>query len=583
MIGSQPEDADLYDEVSEEQYKSIVGKRLAKDDFIEDDDGSGYADNGMDVWENTRNESEGSDEEQEKRCEPDLSGGYGCILNMKVGRSASKKTTGRTAKTKPLPTSKPSAYRPQVTEDSENDFMADLLGTVENSSPHIASSSPLQSGFRRKRKNSPGDAYDSGSLTNPSSDGFDLPSSGPLFRGNPLSDGPDGRDIGLWEMRTSDSAKKPRLTVKAEDVETPRNARKGVSFATDMDMDDGFDVGADTAVKSEEVEEEDDDEDFLVRSDRAITAKANQSKARDRLMAAIGAGKSNDATPKAASTKTRRSMVNGSAMSAKLEMEKQARVKAELLAAETKAESSSVSKPNGNSAKGAAERQSWLRLQETLNTGGLNDDSLGSPFTAAAAAQKKYTPSLRIDAFEPLESDEASGMDTESDGEHSDSSIKARQDRRKKRKTGAQDEPDAERNLRFYWLDYLEQDGVVHLLGKVFDRSVEKFVSCCVTITGIQRNLFILPRERRLGESTSVAFQWYIAKLIQFTTDEEFETDQEVSVMDVHREFDALRRKHGVEGGFGMKKVTRKYAFEQPNVPRGEADWYKVIYGYDRT
>lgn len=52
--------------------------------------------------------------------------------------------------------------------------------------------------------------------------------------------------------------------------------------------------------------------------------------------------------------------------------------------------------------------------------------------------------------------------------------------------------------------------------------------------------------------------------------------------MDVHREFDALRRKHGVEGGFGMKKVTRKYAFEQPNVPRGEADWYKVVYGYDQ-
>jgi DNA polymerase alpha subunit A len=57
---------------------------------------------------------------------------------------------------------------------------------------------------------------------------------------------------------------------------------------------------------------------------------------------------------------------------------------------------------------------------------------------------------------------------------------------------------------------------------------------------------------------------------------------EEVSVMDVHREFDTLRRKHGVEGGFGMKKVIRKYAFEQPNVPRGEADWYKVVYGFDR-
>lgn len=44
--------------MTEDQYKSIVGSRLAERDFIEDDDGSGYADNGMDVWERTRNDSE---------------------------------------------------------------------------------------------------------------------------------------------------------------------------------------------------------------------------------------------------------------------------------------------------------------------------------------------------------------------------------------------------------------------------------------------------------------------------------------------------------------------------------------------
>jgi hypothetical protein len=380
--------------------------------------------------------------------------------------------------------------------------MANLLGTVDSSSQHIASSSPVQSGLRRKRKTSPGDAYDSGSLTNPSSDGFELPSDGPLFRGRSIGDSQEGRDIGLWEMRTGDSAKKPRLNVKAEDVETPRNARKGVSFANDMDMDDVFDAGVNGVVKAEENgdDDDDDDEDFLVRSDRAIAAKANQSKARDRLMAAIGANKAGDATPKAAPTKTRRAMVNGSAMSTKVEVEKQARIKAELLAAETQAESVPAAKPAGSASKGAAERQNWLRLQETLNTGSLNDDSLGSPFTATAAAQKKYIPSLRVNAFEPLDTEDSSGMDTASDGEHSDSSIKARQERRSKRKSGIQEDAETERRLRFYWLDYLEQDGVVHLLGKVFDRSMEKYVSCCVTVTGIQRNLFILPRERRLGE-----------------------------------------------------------------------------------
>ncbi len=31
-----------------------------------------------------------------------------------------------------------------------------------------------------------------------------------------------------------------------------------------------------------------------------------------------------------------------------------------------------------------------------------------------------------------------------------------------------------------------------------------------------------------------------------------------------------------------MKKVLRKYAFELQDVPQGESEWYKVVYGYDR-
>lgn len=45
------EDTDLYDEVSEEQYKRIVKGRLAKDDFVVDDGVDGYNDNGMDDWD----------------------------------------------------------------------------------------------------------------------------------------------------------------------------------------------------------------------------------------------------------------------------------------------------------------------------------------------------------------------------------------------------------------------------------------------------------------------------------------------------------------------------------------------------
>lgn len=73
VADEQPEDSDIYDEVSDDQYRSIVDSRLAQDDFVEDDDGSGYVDNGMDDWENEEEEEsededdfEGEDEELRK-------------------------------------------------------------------------------------------------------------------------------------------------------------------------------------------------------------------------------------------------------------------------------------------------------------------------------------------------------------------------------------------------------------------------------------------------------------------------------------------------------------------------------------
>ena len=47
---SQEEDTKIYDEVTEDQYQSIVRGRLQKDDFVVDDGVEGYMDNGMDDW-----------------------------------------------------------------------------------------------------------------------------------------------------------------------------------------------------------------------------------------------------------------------------------------------------------------------------------------------------------------------------------------------------------------------------------------------------------------------------------------------------------------------------------------------------
>lgn len=42
---------DLYEEVDEDQYKTIVRGRLDQDDFVVDDNGEGYADDGREEWD----------------------------------------------------------------------------------------------------------------------------------------------------------------------------------------------------------------------------------------------------------------------------------------------------------------------------------------------------------------------------------------------------------------------------------------------------------------------------------------------------------------------------------------------------
>jgi DNA polymerase alpha subunit A len=49
-------------------------------------------------------------------------------------------------------------------------------------------------------------------------------------------------------------------------------------------------------------------------------------------------------------------------------------------------------------------------------------------------------------------------------------------------------------SFRFFWLDHLEHEGVLYFIGKTLDRGTNAYVSCCVTVENLQRNLFVLPR-----------------------------------------------------------------------------------------
>ena len=59
------------------------------------------------------------------------------------------------------------------------------------------------------------------------------------------------------------------------------------------------------------------------------------------------------------------------------------------------------------------------------------------------------------------------------------------------------------------------------------------------------------------------------------------ETDLEVTRTDVFQELESLRQKHGIEG-WKAKFVQRKYAFEEQDVQKGESEWMKLVYGFDR-
>lgn len=116
-------------------------------------------------------------------------------------------------------------------------------------------------------------------------------------------------------------------------------------------------------------------------------------------------------------------------------------------------------------------------------------------------------------------------------------------------------------SLQMFWLDFMDQDGVVHLVGKALDRQSGRYVSVCLSVNGIQRNIFVQPRPTRVinGQDTGEA----------------------VTKTDVFEEFDKVRRQAGIEE-WATKFVDRNYAFEDPTVPKGTSEWMKVEYGFDR-
>ncbi|TBU30600.1 DNA polymerase alpha catalytic subunit [Dichomitus squalens] len=437
------DDSSIYDEVTENEYKTIVKGRLARDDFVVDDGFSGYVDTGVDDFE------EAGDVEEDEEERP---------KNKSKKAKADPKGKAK-AKPKPPPpavTPSISAYRPAVSVEKEDTFMQSLLGSMDTI---VTTPAPKT----RKRKPEPDPVYDDrGSSPEPyaparrsrsNGSGYGYGSTDPDTSDNYFDDpvGASSGDDFVVSPRKKPKTETPGITPAIDRIAKldMQGGNETESSFDDIDMDAFMDV--------------DDDFDFSAKP-----------------------------VPKA-----------------KIEVD---------------AEAKPLKPLNGNAAKPDVKKKlddnpSWLSVYDSLTVTG--DDSFGPAASTNGATRTPAPSNISV---------------LEEDG-----------------------------SLRFYWLDYLEHDGRLYFIGKTQDKKTKAWVSICVTVENLERNLFVLPRERRMEEDEY--------------TGEMYETDVVPTLGDIYSDFDKLRQKARI-GKFKAKFVKRKYAFGEKDVPREERDWLKVVYPF---
>ncbi|TGZ79741.1 DNA polymeras-like protein alpha catalytic subunit [Ascodesmis nigricans] len=123
-----------------------------------------------------------------------------------------------------------------------------------------------------------------------------------------------------------------------------------------------------------------------------------------------------------------------------------------------------------------------------------------------------------------------------------------------------QDALEEDGTVKMFWIDYTEVNGALILFGKVQDKRTGKYVSAFLKVDGILRNLYFLPRERRVVKGN--------------------ETEEEIEMSDVHEEAQKVMDLCHIPE-FKAKSSFRKYAFELPNIPK-EGDYLKILYPYTK-
>lgn len=522
------------------------------DDFIEDDDGSGYVDDGRNEWERSGGEEESdgdSENEQEYfertgRKKPKKSRAKG----GKNGSTAAKTSLASAFAKQPVTASRPGglsasasarraaeersaaameAYRPKVSREKEDDFMKRLMGGLEpasdasKSSPSSAAAAPTTPAARgypgrasgygllsssagssgRKRPYSsatfntggPQVTYRSTKRqypSSPSAEGSAPSSDLPEFS----SDGPDaavhisGSDTPPWEHRNADS----EGDFSAGDLTLTglgkAKAGRTSGVTKKIDLLGLKDKGTESGRPKA----------LRMQTGGPSDEDDDDDDGADFVVQAPG-----PAAAKAAATNLRRMNVSAEASAPTSEVKDEAQ-----------ADVSSATKSKSD--KGHA---AWQTINASLATVESASSANATVATSDAQAGSSSSTANKVQAV----------LD---DG-----------------------------TLPFYWTDHLELEaGLILLIGKVKDRTTGRYVSACLKVEGVERCVFLLMRDRKVDSEGNV-------------------TDEQPTEDDIYDEFDELRTRHGIKNFLG-KTVTRSYAFELPGVP-ATGTYLKVKYGFD--
>lgn len=548
---------DIYETVSEETYKSIVQGRLAEDDFIENDDDSGYVDQGTEEWEEslpdrprkskTERTSRKANARQTSNSSSSTRPSSTLARNTRLGPNAQGKAMAKESASL-------NAYRKVKDPVASEDFMKNLMdglgpqslnpsgsGPSATASRHQPSSrvhsSETPSDHRKRKGTQTAFEISAGLLSSSPPKRNEIPSSSPSlgdiedYERNETYD--DCSSAGIGGFLSSEGAadverqtKKPRINSLHHDLVDLK--------VEDFQMDDLLDdIKPEKPLENNEISH--DIGTNISCQDASRDEKSGQD-TRDKPDVPVVTPNETDiktlAKSKAVGLDWQKVLRDLPTVS-NVDSSTEANLKLLIDDSEDKPESSDA--PDGN---------------ETFQKPDVGETT---DFLANLPRKKKplKTPRISKKALAQAEADRHLPKPTPVDAfvSQTDADLKI----------ASSDDTPQGNQLKFFWLDCHEVEGALYLFGKVFDQLSSKYVACCVIVEGLERNLFVLPRPTIVDEDG-----------IEVRPTED----------DVYDEIEEVLQSHSITE-FKAKVVRRKYCFEERGVP-SDSDWHKVVYSYSK-